>query len=161
MPVVRRNQVVLTFLTNLAGMIFEHLEEKLVHCASLAVWTQYRDGGRTQWPRASCKFGEKQMLRERSKSWPQSPPFQGYWILDTQIWGLTNCQTYSWILEDRLTPDHGHEGGVGVISLPRLLEFVSFLSLEFGAFVVESYIIYICNQTCVWTVKIGLFVHHS
>ena len=37
MPVVRRNQVVLTFLTNLAGMIFEHLEEKLVHCASLAV----------------------------------------------------------------------------------------------------------------------------
>ena len=78
MPVVHRNQVVLTFLTNLAGMIFEHLEEKLAHCASLAVWTQYREGGRTQWPRASCKFGEKQMLRERSKSWPQSPPFQGY-----------------------------------------------------------------------------------
>ena len=78
----------LTFLTNLAGMIFEHLEEKLVHCASLAVWTQYRDGGRTQWPRELLANSEK------NKSWgrearaglnPLLSRVTGYWIPKSEI----------------------------------------------------------------------------
>ena len=62
---------------NLAGMIFENLEEKLGALRIVSCLNPIEG-----WGGHNAK-SDKNKSWGKSKSWPQSSPFQGYWIVST------------------------------------------------------------------------------